>query len=324
MTELKEFYHGKRVTVLGATGMIGSYMVAELSKLGAEVKAVYNNRPPTDYTYMADFLAGPFNLLDLTEAREAVRDAQIVMNCAGVTGGAGLAANDPTAFVGPNAVLWTNVVEACYREKVDRVGHISSTVVYSPSETPVREGDLNFGVAPYRLYFGIGWVKRFLEKLCEFYFNTVGLKIGIVRPSGAYGRFDNFDERTSHVLPALISRALREKKRFVLWGNGRDVRDFVHASDIARGLLLTVMTLPHADPVNIASGHPVTTYELAQIILKALGSKAKIELDETKPSALPVRMVDIAKARMVLGYKPKVKLEDGIADTIEWYRKQTE
>lgn len=322
MISLKEFYKGKRVTVLGATGLMGSYMVAELSKLGAEVRAVHNVRPPTDFTFMADTIKGPFNLLSLNEARDAVEGSDIVMNCAGVTGGVGLAVNNPTVFVGSNVILCANILEACHREKVERVGHLSSTVVYAPSDTPVKEKDLDMSVEPYPLYFGIGWAKRFMEKLCEFYFKTVNLKIGVVRPSGAYGRFDNFNEKTSHVLPAFINRALREKDRFEIWGNGKDVRDLVHASDIVRGLLLAVMKLPYADPVNIASGEPVTTLELAKIVLTSVGSTAKIVLDKSKPSALPIRTVDISKARLVLGFEPKIKLKDGVWDTIEWYRRQ--
>jgi len=321
MTRLEDFYRNKHVTVLGATGLNGSYTVLELKKLGAHVRAVIHYRPSNEFTKMADEIAYA-DLTNIYEARKAVRGSEIVMNCAGITGGVGLAINDPTSFVGPNAVLGAQILEACYREKVERVGHLSSTVVYPPSDKPVSEKDLDFGVEPYSLYFGIGWMKRFLEKLCQYYYEKVGLKIGIIRPSGSYGRYDNFDEKTSHVLPAFINRALREKERFVVWGNGKDVRDIVHASDVARGLLLAVMIHPYADPINIASGRPVTTLELAKMVLDAVGSKATIETDETKPVALPIRMVDIKLAKSLLGYVPQVKLEDGIKDTVEWYRKQ--
>lgn len=320
MSDLEEFYKDKHVAVLGATGMIGSYVVAELHKLGAYVRAAAgHNRPSNEFTKMADEIVR-VNLLDPSDAKLAVRGYEIVMDCAGISGGVGLAINDPTSFVGPNAALGINVLEACYREKVERVGFISSTVVYPPSNTPVTESFLNMGVEPYPLYFGIAWVKRFLEKLCEFYFKKVGLKIGLIRPGNAYGRFDNFNETTSHVLPGLISRAFREKDHFTLWGNGKDVRDFVHSSDIARGLLRAVMLQPYADPYNIASGQPVTTLELAKLVLNAVGSEAKIELDDTKPVALPVRMVDITKAKVLLRYEPQVTLEDGIKDTVQWYK----
>ena len=321
MTSLEEFYKNKQVTVLGGTGLIGSYMILELKKLGAHVRAVKFMRPSNEFTRIADELSAA-NLTNLEDAKSAVRGSEIVMNCAGITGGVGLAINDPTSFVGPNAVLGAQILEACYREKVARVGHLSSTVVYPPSDKPVSEDDLNFGIEPYPLYFGIGWMKRFLEKLCQYYYEKVGLKIGIIRPSGAYGRYDNFDEKTSHVLPGLIARAFREREQFVVWGNGKDVRDIVHASDVARGLLKAVMIYPYADPINIASNRPITTLELAKMVLNAVGSNATIELDETKPTALPTRMVDITKAKAILGYAPQITLEDGIKDTVEWYRKQ--
>ena len=317
--DLKKFYKDKNVTVLGATGLIGSHMVNELCTLGARVKAVWFRRPPNEFTNLADNKERA-NLLDYERARTAVKGSEIVMDCAGVTGGVGLAVDDPTAFVGSNAVLGANVLEACYKEGVARVGFLSSTVVYPPLPRPVKEDDLDMRSEPYPLYFGIAWVKRFLEKLCEFYYKKVHLNIGLIRPSGAYGMFDNFDESTSHVLPALITRAFREKKRFVLWGDGTDVRDLVHAHDVVRGLVRAVILRPDATPINIASGRPVTTFELAKMVLEAVGSKARIELDTSKPTALHSRTVDITKARMELGYEPTVKLEDGIKDTVEWFR----
>jgi len=320
--DLVDFYNDKRVNVLGATGLIGSYTVKLLKEVGAKVTAIYYVRPPNEFTRMADVL-GRFNLMDLKDAMMAVRGSEVVMDLAGVTGGVGLAKEDPTSFVGPNAVLGANVLQACYLEKVERVGFPSSTVVYPPIDRPVSERDLDMNEDPYPLYYGIGWTKRYLEKLCIYYCKQLGMKIGLVRPSGAYGRYDNFDERTSHVLPGMISRASRIKpgEDFVVWGDGKDVRDLVHASDIARGLLLAVMLYPNAEPFNIASGRPVTTRELAEMVLGGVPHVAGqvIRFDESKPSALPYRTVDITKARMALGYEPQVKLEEGIEDTVRWY-----
>ena len=315
-----DFYEDKRVTVLGATGLIGSYMVKWMHHLGAKVTAILGHeRPPNDFTKMADVL-GRFDLLHIEEAEKAVRGAEIVMDLAGVTGGVGMAMTDPTSFVALNAVLGANILQACYLEHVGIVGFPSSTVVYQELNRPVREHDLNYAFNPYPLYYGIGWTKRYLEKLCRYYYDSVGMRIAIVRPSGAYGRYDNFDERTSHVLPGLIARAARGEGPLVVWGDGKDVRDLVHASDIARGLLLAVMLKNDADPINIASGRPVTTWELARMVLDAMGSKQGIEFDVSKPRALQYRAVDITKAREILGYEPEVSLEEGIKDTVDWYR----
>jgi len=314
-----DFYEDKRVTVLGATGLIGSYMVKWMHHLGAKVTAIFNERRPNEFTKLADVLWN-HNLLHIEEAEKAVRGAEIVMDLAGVTGGVGMAMTDPTSFVALNAVLGANILHACYLEHVGIVGFPSSTVVYQELNRPVREQDLSYAFDPYPLYYGIGWTKRYMEKLCKYYHDAVGMKIAVVRPSGAYGRYDNFVERTSHVLPGLIARAERGKDPLVVWGDGKDVRDLVHASDIARGLLLAVMLKNDADPINIASGRPVTTCELARMVLEAMGSRQGIEFDVSKPRALRYRAVDITKAREILGFEPEVSLEEGIGDTVAWYR----
>lgn len=306
------------MVVTGASGLNGSYVVKALVESGAKVRGVIHTRPPTEYTKLAHELVKA-DLMDNKSTREAVRGAEVVIHAGGITGGVPLAIKDPGALVAPNAIISSQIVHSCAQEKVGRLGFLSSTVVYPPLTEAVRE-DQAWSGDPYEIYFGIAWVKRFAEKLCQFYYDKCGLKIAIVRPSGTYGRYDNFDEGTSHVLPAFIQRAMSGADPFVVWGDGNDVRDFVHASDLANGILLAVEKHPTCDPINIASGAACTTRELAETILQITENRAKIVVDKTKPSALPVRRVDITKAKTLLGYNPKVSLRDGIRDTVEWYR----
>jgi GDP-L-fucose synthase len=317
---MSDFYKGRLVAVTGATGMNGSYIVKALCESGAKVRAVVHERPANDFTRMAGEKVVA-DLADAEEARKAVRGAEIVMHAAGITGGASLAARDPGAMVAPNAIINSQVIHACARERVERVGVMSSTVVYPPSEKALREEDVWKG-EPFELYFGIGWVKRFTEKLCKFYSDNYGLKVSIIRPTGVYGRFDNFDESTSHVLPALVKRVVSGEDPVVVWGDGKDSRDFVHGTDLAQAMLLAVEKYAVCDPVNIASGRLVTTGELAELVMKAVGTKAKIKFDKSKPTAIRTRVVDISKAKRELGYRPAMSLEDGIRDTVTWYREE--
>jgi len=260
-------------------------------------------------------------LLNETDASAAIRKFDVVINCAGMTGGIGYEIDDPVSYVGPATSLATNVIHACYLERVERTCFLSSTTVYPPSDKPITEDEMKMGTEPYPLYAGIGWSKRFLERLCQYYYEKVGLKCGIVRPTGAYGRFDNFDEKSSHVLPGMLARALRERERFVIWGDGMDVRDFVHAQDVARGLLLATAISPN-EPFNIGSGTGTSTLELARLILGTVQSSAKIVTDLKEPTSIRKRLVDISKARKMLGYEPQIGLEQGIRDTLEWYRSE--
>lgn len=313
-----DFYRGKRVVVAGASGLIGSYAVKLLKESGAFVRAVVHDRRGNELSELADEQVSA-NLLTMSDAVDAVHGFEIVINCAGLTGGIGYERSDPVSYVGPATSLAINVIHASYLEKVERTCFLSSTTVYPASDMPIAEGNLDMGTDPYPLYAGIGWSKRFLEILCKYYYEKVGLKSGIVRPTGAYGRYDNFDEKSSHVLPGMIHRALLAKDRFMIWGDGGDVRDFVHAEDVARGLLLATAVAPN-DPFNLGSGVGVSTLDLAKLVLKIAGSGAEIITDPNRPVAIRKRLVDVGKARRLLGFVPEISLEDGIRDTLEWYR----
>lgn len=313
------FYKGRRVAVTGATGLIGSYVVKLLKESGAYVRAIFHHRPHNEFTALADDLK-PADLMHPVEAANALWGCDTVMSCAGITGGIGIVKVDPISYVGPATVIMANTLHAAMEAKVERFGFLSSTTVYPATDQPVVEEDVEKG-PPYKLYWGIGESKRFLEKLCRYYTEKTGIDTAIVRPSGAYGRFDNFDERTSHVVPGMINRALRsEKDTFEVWGDGGDTRDFIHAQDVAMGLLLATVMGSECGPFNIASGKGVTTMELAKTVLDATGSTAKIITDPSKPTALRTRLVDITKAKALLGFEPSISLEAGIRDTIAWRR----
>ena len=309
------------MAVTGSTGLNGSYLVKALVEAGAKVRAITHVRPANEYTKLASETVFA-DLMDARQASEAVRGAEVVMHGAGITGGAPLAISEPGAMVAPNAVINSQVIHACAKERVSRLGFISSIVVYPALSEPMRE-DQAWSGEPYELYYGLAWVKRFSEKLCKFYHDNTSLKVAIIRPSGSYGRFDNFDEGTSHALPAIMKRALSGTDPLKVWGDGLDVRDYVHASDIANGLLLAVVKYLVCDPVNIASGEAITTKDLAQTMLDIMGSKARLEFDASKPTALRERRVDISKAKRVLSYLPRVSLREGLADTMGWYRGQS-
>lgn len=175
----------------------------------------------------------------------------------------------------------------------------------------------------YPAYFGYGWMRRYLERISEFVVTKSAMKIALVRPSAVYGRHDNFDPITSHVIPALIRRAVEKQNPFVVWGSGDEVRDFLHVSDLVRGCLLMLEHHATCDPVNLGYGEAVTIRQVVEAILAAAGHEgAELIFDTTKPSTIPFRMVDTSKARSLFGFQPQVTLADGLADTVKWYAAQ--
>jgi len=270
----------------------------------------------------------------------AIRGAEIVVCCAGITGGIGLAHSDPTSYVGPATAMACNVIDACAKAKV-RLGMLSSTTVYAPSHEAVTEwqdwrdfGDAMRddwgGIAPYFEYAGVAYSKRFLEQLCGYYHHKVGLEVAVVRPSGVYGRYDNFNEKTSHVIPAMIGRAMKlsaDGAPFEIWGDGNDVRDFIHGEDVARGFLLAIAKKADADPINLSSGRGTTTWDLASAVLHVVRDLSDIGSHliarrPDKPSGPQKRLISNRKAKELLGFEPKVTLREGLADTVRWRKEQ--
>jgi len=356
------FYKGKLVSVPGSTGLIGSWVIKILRESDAKVLGFLHKRPGNQFSALADRTI-PVDFTSPEGARYACRGAEIVVNCAGITGGIGITKVDPVSYVGPATMLACNLIDACHREGVERMGFLSSTTVYPAIDWPADEDGKAMSndpesqwtaqewphcSNPYKLYEGIGHSKRFLEQLCRYYYERVGLKCAVVRPSGAYGRFDNFDESTSHVVPGMIQRALKGLGEwraspsgmtsaiegsvepgnaggsFEVWGDGEDVRDLIHAQDVAYGYLLAVAKVEDATPINLASGTGVTTRTLAEHVLRSAGSEAQIVCNPDKPTALRSRLVNIDRAVGRLGFAPRISLADGIADTVQWYRGEIE
>jgi len=173
-------------------------------------------------------------------------------------------------------------------------------------------------------YFGYGWMRRYLERLGEFVASKSKMKIALVRPTAVYGRWDNFDPVISHVIPALIRRAVEKENPYEVWGSGEEVRDFLHITDLARGCLLMLEKYATCDPVNLGYGKAVTTREVVRIILEAAGYEtATVVFNTSKPTTIPFRMVDISKAKKILGFEPEVSLKNGLKDTVEWYMQTT-
>lgn len=318
-----DFYAHKHCTVTGATGLIGSYVVKLLKESGATVRAIGGtSRGANEFTRLADEIY--YSDLAVPDcAYDSVKDTEIVFSCAGITGGIGLPQLDAVSYVGPATAITINTLHACVEAKVKKFGFLSSTTVYAPSERPVKEDDVDLPDALYPVYKGIGQSKRFLEQLCAYYTEHTDLYTSVVRPSGAYGRFDNFDEKISHVLPGLVNRALNLKdgEDFEIWGDGEDVRDLIHAQDVARGLLLAVSETNNGLPFNIASGSGIRTYDLAKTILMLAGkSNSKVVTNPAKPSALKTRLVNIKRARTYLAFEPEISLTAGIQDVIDWRR----
>jgi GDP-L-fucose synthase len=312
------FYTGKRVLVTGGTGLIGSHIAERLANEGALVRAtLHSSRPATADPRISYVQA------DLTRREDCLRATEgvdFVFMCAANTSGAAVMASNPVAHVTTNLMINSQMLEAAYLAKVDRFLFVSSTTAYPPVTHPVKEHEA-FDGDPHDSYLGVGWMKRYIEKLAQFYYVKFGLKIAILRPTNVYGPRDKFDFATSHVLPALIRRAVEKQNPFEVWGDGSAVRDFIYVDDMVDATLVALERCANNDPINLGSGEAVTIKESVEAIIRLTGhSEAKVIFDPSKPTTIPIRLVDLTKARQLLDYRPKVTFEEGLRRTIDWYR----
>ncbi|HUA66946.1 MAG TPA: NAD-dependent epimerase/dehydratase family protein, partial [Candidatus Saccharimonadales bacterium] len=259
-------------------------------------------------------MSGDLTVLD--DCRKLVRGMQYIFHAGGTVSAADTSGIGAMSAITLNLVLTAQTIQAAWEESVERILVFSSSTAYPEADHPIKEEEMWSG-PPYHGYFGYAWLRRYTERLCEFAASKSKMKIAIVRPTAVYGPWDT----SVHVIPSLVRRALAKPNPFVVWGTGEEVRDFLHVSDLARGCLLLLEKHAECDPVNIGYGSAVNIKQTVQTILHAAGhEKAKIVFDATKPGTIPFRMVDTSKARRLLGFEPKISLEDGLTDTVKWFQ----
>jgi GDP-L-fucose synthase len=312
------FYAGKNVLVTGGTGFVGMHLANLLLEQGARVRIPIHIRSPK-FSHTGIELVKA-DLEDPRACAKVCEGIDFVFHAAGSVTGAGGAGNNPIAAIRTNLVLTANIMAAASEAGVHRLQLFSSSAAYPPADHPVCEEEFWSG-EPHPSYFGYGWMRRYIERLAEYLHRQGSVKVAVVRPTAIYGRHDDFSPLTSHVIPALIRKAVERMQPFEIWGTGDETRDFLHVEDLARGCLLTLERHAVCDPVNIGYGQIVTIRDAVKIILEAAGYEdADLRFDPTKPTTIPHRSVDTTKARELLGFQPRYSLQDGLADTIQWYR----
>lgn len=312
------FYKDKVVLVTGGTGFVGTHFVQELVKCGAKVRIPIHKRKPIVQHDNIEVV--PADLTSLEDCLKICRGVDYVFHAAGAVSAAGVTVSNPMSAITTNLILTARVLEAVMSSNVKRVLIFSSgTTVYPVTDHPVKEDEMWIAPPP-KVYFGYGWMRRYLEILGEFVSQKSDIRVAICRPTAVYGRHDDFDPRNSHFIPALIRRAVEKENPYVVWGTGNEMRDILHVTDLVQGCLVLLEKYAVCDPVNIGYGHAVAVKDVVNIILKVAGHEdAKIEFDITKPTTISARMVDTSKAKKLLGFEPRVSLEEGLIDTVKWY-----
>jgi GDP-L-fucose synthase len=302
---------GRTAVVTGGTGMIGREVVHLLCDAGAEVTSASLDHFNVDRR--ARHVLG--DLSDLSFCLDLTNGVDYLFHVAGIKGSVVVTKEKPASFFVPLLMMNTNVLEAARRNKVGRVLYTSSIGVY-PSAEIFREGDDDFSKPPMDMF--PGWAKRMAEMQVDAYRIQYGLdNFAIVRPSNVYGPGDNFDEANAMVIPTLMARVRRGDQPVLIWGDGSAERDFLHAADCARGMILAGLRGTQSKAVNLGCGYGITIRELVETLQKVTAFEACF--DTSKPSGFPRRVMDGATAKRVIGFEPEVSLYAGLKQTWDWY-----
>jgi len=307
------FCEDKRVIVTGGAGFLGSYVVEKLKERGCK-----NIFIPLVEDY------------DLTKEKNVIRlyqdyPADMVIHLAAVVGGIGANRENPGKFFYDNLVMGAMLMEYARQYKVGKFVALGTICAY-PKFTPVpfKEEDLWNGYpeetnAPY------GLAKKMMLVQSQSYRAQYGFNSIFLLPLNLYGPRDNFDPKSSHVIPALIRKFMEAKdsgeEEVVCWGTGKPTRGFLYVEDAAEGILLATEKYNKSDPVNLGTDLEISIKNLAELISKLTGFKGKIRWDTNKPDGQPRRKLDTSRAEREFGFKAEMDFEEGLKRTIEWYRR---
>ena len=295
----------------GGAGFLGGGVVAALRARGCSNVAVPRS---ADYD-----LTKP----DAVEAlMEAVRP-EVMFHLAAVVGGIGANRERPGTFFYDNAMMGIQLIECARRYGVEKT-IVAGTVCAYPKFAPIpfREESLWDGYpeetnAPY------GIAKKALLVQCQAYRQQYGMNAVFLLPVNLYGPRDNFDPESSHVIPALIRKAVEARDRgddeIVVWGDGSATREFLYVDDAAEGLVLAAERYDGADPVNLGSGEELPIRKLVDIVTELCGFQGRVVWDTTKPNGQPRRKLDTSRAKREFGFTGTTTFRDGLRRTIAWY-----
>lgn len=303
-----------RIVVTGGAGFLGSFVSEELRKRGATQVFAPRSR---DY-----------DLVDRQACRRLLAETKpdLVFHLAARVGGIGANRENPGRFLFENAMMGLNVFEECRLAKVAKLvatGTICAYPKFAP--LPFREEDLWNGYpeetnAPY------GIAKKMMLVLSQGYREQYGMNSIVLFPVNLYGPRDNFDPRSSHVIPALIRKCVEAREagrdEIVLWGDGSPTREFLYAGDAALGLVMAAASYDSSDPVNLGTGQEISIRDLATLIAEKTGFRGRLRWDSSQPNGQPRRRLDVSRARERFGFVAQTSFAQGLQATIAYFEEQ--
>jgi GDP-L-fucose synthase len=302
----------KRIVVTGGAGFLGKQVVDQLCQAGAEPEKITVPR------------SRDRDLRRWENCQAVVKEQDIIIHLAAHVGGIGLNREKPAELFYDNLMMGAQLIHAAQEAGVEKFVCVGTICAY-PKFTPVpfKEEDLWNGYpeetnAPY------GIAKKALLVQLESYRLQYGFNGIYLLPVNLYGPEDNFDPRSSHVIPALIRKVYEAQQRgdktLPVWGDGSPTREFLYATDAARGIVMGTQFYDRSDPINLGTNYEILIKDLVELICELMNFKGEIVWQTDQPNGQPRRCLDTTKAKAAFGFTAQVDLRQGLKNTIDWYR----
>jgi len=309
---VENFWKDKKVVITGGDGFLGRHLTAKI-KVKNPRSIFVPKRSEIDLRKYEDCL-------------KVAKKGDVIIHLAANVGGIGYNREFPATLFDDNILMGTFMMMAARDAKVKKYVALGTVCAY-PKFTPVpfNEKDLWMGYpeetnAPY------GLAKKMQLVQAQAYRQQYGFNAIFLLPVNLYGPGDNFNPKSSHVIPALIRKFVEAKrngdKKVVVWGTGKASREFLYVEDAAEAIMTAAEKYDKEDPVNLGAGREIKVKALAELIKKYTGFEGKIVWDKTKPDGQPRRMLDVSRAKKEFGFRAKTSFEKGLKNTIDWYIKQ--
>ncbi|MEO8356247.1 MAG: GDP-L-fucose synthase [Chloroflexota bacterium] len=316
--EHSAYWQARKVIVTGGAGFLGSFVIAKLKERGATdifIPRVEN-----------------YNLVDPNHIRRMYSDTLkgvdaknvVVIHLAANVGGIGANREHPADFFYDNLMMGVELMHQAYKNGVGKFVAIGTVCAY-PKFTPVpfREDDLWIGYpeetnAPY------GLAKKMMLVQAQAYRQQYGFNAIFLLPVNLYGPRDNFNLKSSHVIPALIRKAVeateRGDKEMPAWGDGSPTREFLYVEDAADAIVTAAQEYNGDQPVNLGSGYEISIKDLSEMIVRMTGFNGQLVWQPDKPNGQPRRGLDVSRAKELFGWSAQVPFEEGMRRTIKWFK----
>lgn len=306
----------KRILVTGGAGFLGRQVVAQLLQAGADSNKITIPR------------SRDYDLCTLDACQRVVDGQDVVIHLAAHVGGIGLNREKPAELFYDNLMMGTQLIDCAHKAGLEKFVCVGTICAY-PKFTPVpfKEEDLWNGYpeetnAPY------GIAKKALLVQLEAYRQQYGFNGVYLLPVNLYGPEDNFNPKSSHVIPALIRKVyeaqLRGDKKLPVWGDGSPSREFLYSTDAARGIVMATQFYNESEPINLGTNYEVKIRDLVELICDLMGFDGEIVWETDQPNGQPRRCLDTQKAKEKFGFVAQMDFKQGLKNTILWYRENAD